>query len=565
MLDTLAQRCVASRAYRHALFGLATAATLLFLGYYVGTFDQAIHIPFLKKYADPSLYPNDPFFDMRFVHYSYFWFFFLPFYQLGVLEIAMFAVHALATYLTYWALWSLSRTLFDNPLAALLTVVAFIVPHAGFAGFTVFEFSLLNRTFVLPFLLIAFNLYLRGRVLWAFLLLGLMYNLHVISVNFALAMLGLDALLRIRRVGWRSLLGGMALFALAALPVVLWKLGGSPVDFTTRWEWYLTVARGLSYSLFFLFAPYPLPLLVTVSGFASVLVFLLARRAAPPPRELNAAVTNFVLAGLIIILAQAISASWYPATIVVQSQIIRAGVFILIFSYLYAANWVARLYQTGLVGRRDFAALAAALALSVTPALLLVALGIQRFVRSPRWRPGLSVGVTAVSFLGFLIIFSQLGMWRPGISLGIRPGPWYEVQVWARDNTPREALFITPPHLWGFYDLDWRVVSERSTVVTLYELLEIAFEPSYLPRWQERFHVLAPGADEQLAGDFLANDRITAEAYYSLSESDLERAAARFGATYLVIEKPHERDFPIVYQNDGFTVYRLRWGGWERS
>jgi len=152
---SLARQLACSRPKRHLLFLGATLCLITFVGYHFGTFDQGIHIPFLKKYANPALFPNDPFFDLRFDHYSYFWFLFQPFYQLGVLEVAMVVAHVLVTYATFWVIWTLSATLFRNPLAPLLGVAAFAFPHIGFAAFPVLEFSLLNRTFALPFLLAA--------------------------------------------------------------------------------------------------------------------------------------------------------------------------------------------------------------------------------------------------------------------------------------------------------------------------------------------------------------------------------------------------------------------------
>jgi hypothetical protein len=92
--QTLAQRIWTSRLYRLALFGTATFVSVLFTGYYFGTFDQAIHIPFLKKDVYPGLFPNDPFFDLRFTHYSFFWFPFLYIYRAGLLEPAMFAMNS---------------------------------------------------------------------------------------------------------------------------------------------------------------------------------------------------------------------------------------------------------------------------------------------------------------------------------------------------------------------------------------------------------------------------------------------------------------------------------------
>lgn len=161
VFERCAERLSCSWQYRHLLFAIATLIVVLFTGYHFGTFDQAIHIPFLKKFADPTLFPGDAFFDMRFQHRSCFWFLWLPLYRLGVLEIAIFVVHVMVTYLTFWAIWALSDTLYHDPGASLLGTVVFVIPHIGFGGFPVLEFSLLNRTFVLPFLLWTMVLYLR--------------------------------------------------------------------------------------------------------------------------------------------------------------------------------------------------------------------------------------------------------------------------------------------------------------------------------------------------------------------------------------------------------------------
>src|SRR4030042_2925303 len=135
----------------------------------------------------------------------------------------MFIIHILATYFTYWAIWRLTKTIFSNSLTSLLSVIAFILPHMSFAGFTVFEFSLLNRTFVLPFLLLAIDYYLKKYYWLAYLILGLMYNLHVVSVNFVLAMFLFDSVLRLKKVGLKNLIMSMFLFFLAASPVFIWK------------------------------------------------------------------------------------------------------------------------------------------------------------------------------------------------------------------------------------------------------------------------------------------------------------------------------------------------------
>jgi len=199
--------------------------------------------------------------------------------------------------------------------------------NTGDAGFPVIEFSLLNRTFVLPFLLVAINLFLRRRYVLAFLVAGLMYNLHVISVQFVLAMFLLDAVVELKSIGWRRLGASLAVFLVAALPVLVWKLTGTPVDFSVRTEWFQTIARGTLFNLFYLFPPFAYILVMTLSGFSALALFVVARHGQPPTQQ-HRTVNVFIAACLIVLAVQVLTAQFAPITIIVQSQIIRAGAFI---------------------------------------------------------------------------------------------------------------------------------------------------------------------------------------------------------------------------------------------
>lgn len=538
------------------MFLAAALCTIVILGYHFGTFDQSIHIPFLKKYADPSLFPGDAFLELRHEHYSFFWFLFLPFYRLGVLEIVMFVVHLFATYFTYWALWTLSETLFNNPLSSLLGLLAFVIPHLGFAGFPVFEFSLLNRTFVLPFLLWSIVLFLRRRYLLSFALLGLMYNLHVISVNFALAMILLASLRDLHAVGWRNVLGGIVLFVIVALPVLVWRAISPPVAVRPDPEWFDLLWRGMIANLFFYISPHPHILFIVLCGLSALALYFIARRYALS-REHDRTVDSFIYAVLMILVVQGVTAQWYPITIIIQSQIIRAGLFVLVFGYLYFANYLAELYQSRALGKFDYRVLAAAVITSPIPPVPLLIWGWQRLPSPARWRSVVGAVTVVATFVGSLVIAVNLNIWSPGLYVFPPHTPWYEAQMWAHDRTPKETVFITPPHLWWFYDPEWRVLSERSNVVMWSDLLEVALVPDYTQTWKERFEALAPGALARFNGDIFESRRITAQAFYSLTSDDFARLARRYQASYLVVEKPHIHDFPIAYENAQFVIYRL--------
>jgi len=524
------------------------------MGYYFGTFDQAIHIPDLKKFSDPSLYPNDKFLEIRNYHYSFFWFFFIPFYRMGVLEVTMFIVHFLATFLTFWAIWNLAKTLFNSPIASFLAVIAFIFPHLGFAGFPIFEFSLLNRTFTLPFLLLAINLYLNKKPLYAFLILGLMYNIHVVSVNFVLAMFIFDSLLRIREIGFKNLIKQFLAFLLFASPVLIWKFSNSHVDIGLDRSWFYIINNSLLAHVFTLITTNPLINFTILNGISTIVIFFLTMPVKKSENDLI--IRNFILASITILIVQVIAGTWLPLTIIIQSQIIRVGIFINIFAYLYFAGYISELFTDKKINTNKISLLIFALLFSISPLISLIILVLYKKINNKNHIYIFKYSIIVV-FLLTLVIFHQMSIWKPGINIYPIKDDNYDVQIWAKNNTPKDAIFITPPALWWFYDLEWRVVSERSTVSTLSELLEGAFLPSYIDYWRPRFEDVAPKALKQFSDDPLKNIIITKKAYYSLSEKDIIRISKKYGAKYFVSEKPSQYQFPIVYQNNGFTIYMI--------
>ena len=558
MLTQLANKLQHSALWRHLFFLLSTIFTILLIGYNFGTFDEAMHIPFLKATADPSLYPGDAMIALHRIYYSYFWYFFIPALRAGILEPVLFAVHFISIYLTFWAFWNLSQTLFHNAITSLLILVGFIVPHFGFSGFPVFEFAPVSRTFVLPFLLFAIDQFFKGKIPLAFLILGIMYNIHVVSVNFVLAMFGWACLMEFKRIGLRRILLSAALFLIAALPVLLWKSnGGDPVDFTLRPEWVDFLNRTLFLHLFDMVKlDYPGSWAITFGGLAAVALFFIA---LPSTEDLNVKNTaqNFMVAGLIVLLVHVISVYLLSVTILIQSQILRMGMWIIILAYLFFANHIAKLIQAGTIHPDNVLLLVMVYILSPSPILVLAAWLLSRQAHSPRLVRA-SIWVTPLIVVGTYLTIWSMGFWLPGIYVYGNSTPWVDVQTWAQKNTDKTARFITPPEKWGAHESDWRVHSERASAGTLSEILVAAFQPGYELEWQSRFDVLAPGAFERFNGDYFLNVQFTRDAYYSLSTAGILNAACQMDAQYIVIEKPHSHPLKIAYENGAYVVYDVR-------
>lgn len=580
MFAALANRLDTHAPSRYLFLLAVTLASLLLIGYHFGTFDQFAHIPFLKKYADPTLYPDDAFIELRLESYSYFWLLFVPALRAGVLEPVMLVVHVAATYATYWLLWKLSRLLFHSPPAALLSTLAFVMPHVGFAGFPVFEFSLLNRTFALPFALLAVYLYLRGRPVSAFLLAGLLFNLHVITVNFVMAMfladLGLRLLSRVRRgpsrqarARWaalaggelRTLLSGLPLFLLGAAPVLVWRFTSPARNAAVNPDWFDVVARGSLTNLFYILSPHIHILFATLSGLGTLAMVFIARRAAPArSAEHERSVLHFMIAVMLVVAVQAVTVIVRPIDLLNQLQVVRIGLWSLIFGYLYFAAYLVKRWQSsGSVTWVDNAVLTATYLAAFLPFQPVLAWAIERWLAPGRWRTALTAALSVGLFAVAIGIALNLGLWEPGLHPFGPNTAWEQIQLCARERTPRDALFITPPEKWWLYGSDWRTFSERATLATHSELLMIALVPTHYNHWEERFVRLAPGAIKRFDGNFFENQQIVREAFYSLTPAELLQIAADYDVDYLVLQQPYVLDLPALdCGNPEYTLYRVR-------
>lgn len=527
---------------------------VILYGYYFGTFDQASHIPFLKKSVDPTLYPNDHFFDLRSTHYSFFWLFFAPMIKIHLLEISMFVVHLLVTYLTFWAIWSLSVTLFKNPLTSFITTIAFIFPHIGFSGFPLFEFSLLNRTFALPFELFALNFYLNHKEFRAFFILGIMYNFHVISVNFFMAMICFDMLLRWQKFGLVFIGKAILIFILGALPVLIWKFGSSGIDFYPHYEWFDLLNRTTFFHLFnFVSLKNVQVILISLNGIASLYLFFTFAKTQHEKK--HQVFRNFIYAGILVLLVQFVSTYLFPSTIIIQSQISRIGILISSFSYFYVASYVSTLFRKSTINKA--AVMFVAMIFTLFPLLFLITYCFEKKITNT-YLAGIFIGVITLFFSATLITIFVVNLWSPGFYIYPRRTAFTEMQLWAKNNTPKDAIFITPPEKWWMYETEWRVLSERSSVSTISELLEAAFDPAYISYWRPRFEAVAPGAIKQYDGDFFTNLNVTKKAYNSLHKQDILNISRLYNASYILVEKPTLYNLPVAHQNKEYSMYKIK-------
>ncbi|MBM3137679.1 MAG: hypothetical protein FJZ98_05775 [Chloroflexi bacterium] len=545
-------------SHRAALAGFILAASLLsilLIGYHFGSFDQSVHIPFLKSDADPGLYSGDPFIALKTEQPSFFWQMFKPVADSRYFETILFFVHLLTVILFFSSVWQLTMTIFQSPLAAFFAVIGFIMPHTGFVGFPVIEFSLLSRTFVLPFLLFALNCYLKEKYDSAFLLTGLMYNLNLLMVNFMLGatLVGIVVnWLKGKRGQWWAPL----FFLAGAAPVLIKKWNaGIGFDLSIRSEWFSQISNGSLYQIFYLITDKPF-ILLTLGGIAAIGLFLVTVKHFQGSQMIRK-LLPLMWSWIALTLSQIVITHFLPITFFIQLQVSRAGIFILIVTYICFAGYLASQWDKDKSASPNLQFLAGCHWMSLTPIIPFLVFLIKD--RLPQFLIARKIMLaTLILLLGINItIMSWLGFWQPGIHIRPKSTDWLDLLEWVRTNTEKGAVFITPPYMVGMYEPDWRVFSERSMVASLYDLFEIALTPDYFAEWKTRFDLLAPGARVQFNGNFFENRTIVREAYLSLSLSGFERIHCEYEADYLVVEKPNQLVLETVYENGSFSLLSL--------
>jgi len=557
MLEKFIDDINRNKWHRHLLFLCLTLITIFLNGYHFGSFDHVFHITFLKKLANPSLYPNDPFLLVKDFTFSYFWQMFLPAYKVGILEPILFIVHIAATYGTFWMFWELSQQLFRNKTTNVLVTFALIFPHIGFPGFQIIEFELLNRTFVLPFLLAGILFYLKRRYVLSFLIIGVMFNFHVIYSFFVLLMILFDTLLKIKHLDWKQLIPASLVFLASASPVLYWRLTtGTGIDLTLRPDILDAMSRSLLNTVYFPIGSGLPSLFNLLSGLGTV-AFLLMGITQKPAKPYNTEVKHFAIAIGIVIIAATLASYFLPITIILQFQALRIGVFLLYFGYLYFADFLVQSYQSKEITGFKFSILAIIFISFITPLIAIVGWYLRNTL--PSKKRGNTFLIIGLGLLQSIILVGAIvfGYFSPGFHIYGTGSTWVDAQLWAKENTSEDSLFITPPDKFWHYTSDWRVFSERSSVATIPEIMVVHLSPESYGSFVSRFDDVAPGALAKFNSNYVDSITITRNAYRNLTSVDYQRIAQKYQAEYLVVEKPTHVDFQVVYENLDFIIYSL--------
>ncbi|MBI3694645.1 MAG: hypothetical protein HY238_07365 [Acidobacteria bacterium] len=588
-------RTLAARLDNWLLPIIATLLVFLQIGYSFGEPSHVIFVPWILRRIDPTLLTQDWFVNTIPHHFNSIRFM----AALGrhvSLPLATLVLHVLFLLLFFWVAHRIIDHLFGDRRVFFVALFLFLRWGTdGLGGNPLWGNYLVQHNAAVPVCLLAFYLVLKNRPLAAALACAAATWIHIQLGALTMLVVGIGMLFAWRQTGLRTILLGGAVFLLAVAPTVLeqWRLymaGPSPLS-AAEYVYIHAVMRHPHH-------------LIPSSWFGSeyyrfVVLLVMAAWAADWRREPHRTVLAWFAAIFLLCIIGTVFVEIVPVKLVTKLQLWRMTVFVKFFAVAYTARFLLTALEEQGAWKRI-----AALAVLATPNFSIIGacaawLLALRATRTWQWVLGLFAAgwIAAVSLAGSLtrgmpirlfwhhfgIRWDELGMlaaclavlaavlWRSnrrltpallGLFLLVRAwtwGPyyaydhppadeWYQLCQWIKAQTPRDAIFITPPFLGGF-----QLFAERAEVAN-YKCVPLI--ETDLVEWKRRLQDLSGWTDLRCSGWVECGSKL-AGGYASQREPVFLRLARQYHAQYVITSQPgHRLNFPELHRIGDFAVYR---------
>ncbi|MBK5255393.1 MAG: hypothetical protein JJE39_05120 [Vicinamibacteria bacterium] len=559
---------------------LASLASLTLIGYRFGDSNHGITVPILKRFIDRSLYSNDILVATgdRFPTIFYqLLASFLP--STDWVPFAYYALYVISIALTYAAVYRMGvwASGGDSRVGGLAVLLAMPV-RIALAGEALYRVAFSHSHLASGLNLMALALFLEGRRVLPLLILSLgVYN-HALYSLYLLVPFTLMLLWEGKTLPRRSTLIRLGIAWLPVLPFLAHAAGqGKPM---TR-EWLdLLILRSSHHSFPGTFGD-ALP-----DAVVWLLLGLAAATRSEPGRLRNLSV--FIFATAILFVSGTILTEFIPVKAFLQFQPHRIWRFLSVILLVFMAADIVRLWRTSPLMR----VLAAFYFLTVFATgleqlgpLVLIAVFAANDPPLPTWVRLLgAVALVALEWPDRTVLWTDYlaefvrRLQNPAIfavlgtsllvTLSIRQkdrrralvlsllafaltagplvadnyrrqrirfeqGSFRAAQNWARTETPKTAVFLTPPQEAGF-----RVFSERAIVGEWKDGTQQYFDDGFAREWGRRM------------------ETVMAQEFGKYSDAEIVALAREFGADYIV-GQGRRRRLPIAFDGGSTVVYSL--------
>ncbi len=555
---------IKSARKRHLMLHLVSlVAVVLFVygtsPYRFGINDHEFILPFLDRMSNPSLYPNDLIAGMEPYYASLLWKFI---HWLEIMlpvgrEWIFFGMYSALLYSSFLLIGLIIEKLFRSVAAFVFTLAPLLYLQMGLGGFDLISDQLLNRFASLPFLLLAVYLALKNRPVKVAVILALTFLIHPISGLYAwLFFAGGFLLNQSLRLTGKFFLTQLPFFLTVAGFTFYKKISGeSPLasfPFLAPHDWYEILHIRSSHHLF----PETWYYETTLYEIALILIGLFIWIYSNHPLR------KFFMGGyfsiILLLLFNYVFTILIPVSMVIQLSLMRSSVLLLLLSYMTITGFITYYAREGrynvallllipvfaMVKNSNRFQLIWPQVLLVLAAALLLYIAAFRFRKKQLIYAGIAM-VLGVSLYESFLIASRLG---PMDRNTHQIPAWKDVQQFAHQHTPVDALFIVPPESSGF-----RMLSKRASYGDWKDGAMIFYDYDFALEWMQRMKNLGITIDEK--GHRTSH-------YHTLKYGDFKQVSDRFkeatNGIYIVTLAGHTLEKgTIVYENDTYRIYKM--------
>jgi hypothetical protein len=553
-----------SKAAAVVLFMGFTLVSLLITGYrHIYGSNHAYQLVLVQKLNDPTLYPNDPFADTVYHYASAFWYVIAWLARFIDLSVVLFVFFLLNKLLFLLAGFRLARTFFPDsryaPVVGMATMAT--SPQLLFGNGYVTDYTQQSSLSVAAILL-ALDAFLNKRWLSFALWFGLAVNLNLMFAVFGLTYMAVSWLIQLRGSNPADFLGRAVTATLGGLligapGIYLVRRAATHAEYDSISVW---KACELSYPCHFYPQLWEIPkqllaLALVVGVVAAVYRF---RNASPT--------------GLHVAAWTGVAISWYligwlnPLLIhslpLLHLQPVRALIFWQLAALIFLISSVLRLAATNDRYLSSKLPVGAAVASAVS-------CEIGRRILSQRiaGNTTLWLAVLVVAFVSLCAVGNSFRSVLRGNNLfSSAQYPAFEVAEWARNATPKEAVFLIPIHNEGGWQR-FRHLSQRNVFTHRKDGTAWAFAPWFADDWLERlaalgfFEVLGIDQKSFKIGSWIyiwsQDEKNFIRVYDKVDDDRVNKLQQRYRIDYWITRADVKTRFPKVYEHEGWKVLKV--------
>lgn len=109
---------------------------------------------------------------------------------------------------------------------------------------------------------------------------------------------------------------------------------------------------------------------------------------------------------------------------------------------------------------------------------------------------------------------------------------WIDLQLWAKNNTSNDSLFLIPPAQTGF-----RIFSQRAIVGDIKDGAVVMYSKPYAYQWYR-----------------IINDL---ENYSLFNDAKFKSLKTIYNFDYIVTKLSQKLEFDLIYQNQMYSLYKI--------